>query len=120
MTLYVTRESVCAGDDVDAPHARTFVLSSPPSIEQALTTVLASGYLPSIAGGMASWSVASGRPVAVIAQQWSVPRLLFLTERDLQQLDRSAGVLRLHFNYHAQRDPEFVYEVLRDLRLRAE
>jgi len=30
------------------------------------------------------------------------------------------GQLRLHFNYHAQLDPEIVLEVLRRLRLRAE
>ena len=119
MTLYVTRESVCAGDDGGAPHARTFELAHAPSLEQALQVVIAAQYLPSIAGGQATWSVASGIPVAVLAQQWTTPRLLFLTSREQQDLDRKAGALRLHFNYHAQRDPELVYEVLRDLRLRA-
>jgi hypothetical protein len=119
MSLYVTRESVCAGDDGDAPHARTFELPHAPTLEQALQIVIAARYLPSIAGGQATWSVASGVPVAVLAQQWTAPRLLFLTGKDLQSLDSRDGALRLHFNYHAQRDPELVYEVLRDLRLRA-
>ena len=68
---------------------------------------------------MATWSLASGIPIAVIAQQWPAPRPFFLTGRDIKQLDRTAGELRLHCNYHAQRDPQLVYEVLRDLRLRA-
>ena len=119
MALYATRDSVCAGDDADAPHARTFALQDMRSIEQAIATVNSARYLPSIAGGLATWSVTSGRPLAVIAQQWAAPRLLFLTGQDLQHLDCSEGMLRLHFNYHAQRDPDLVYEVLRDLRLRA-
>jgi len=28
--------------------------------------------------------------------------------------------MRLHFNYHTQRDPELVFDILRGLRLRAE
>ena len=119
MGLYVTRDSVCAGDHGDAPHARTFELPQTSSLEQALQRVIAARYLPSIAGGQATWSVASGIPLAVLAQQWTAPRLLFLTSRELQGLDRDAGILRLHFNYHAQRDPELVYDVLRNLRLRA-
>lgn len=118
--LYVTRESVAAGDDVDAPHARTFALPQGASLETALATVMSARYLPSIAGGLATWSVASGIPLAVIAQQWPAPRMLFRTSKDLAALDRPSGVLRLHFNYHAQLDPEVVLEVLRRLRLRAE
>lgn len=119
MNLYVTRESVAAGDDVDAPHARTFAIPDAPPLDAALATVLAARYLPSISGGLATWSVTSNIPLAVIAQQWSAPRMLFLTSRDLEALDRAPGMLRLHFNYHAQIDPEIVLEVLRELHLRA-
>ncbi|HET7064125.1 MAG TPA: hypothetical protein VFI49_07580 [Rudaea sp.] len=120
MNLYVTRESVAAGDDVDAPHARTFALPQGASLETALATVMSARYLPSISGGLATWSVASGIPLAVIAQQWPAPRMLFGAGDDLSVLDRAPGLLRLHFNYHAQLDPEIVLEVLRRLRLRAE
>ena len=120
MNLYVTRESVAAGDDIDAPHARTFALPPGASIDTALTTVMSARYLPSISGGMATWSVASGIPLAVIAQQWQAPRMLFGVSDNPDALDRAPGLLRLHFNYHAQLDPEIVLEVLRRLRLRAE
>jgi len=118
--LYVTRESVAAGDDVDAPHARTFALPQGASLETALATVMSARYLPSISGGLATWSVASGIPLAVIAQQWQAPRMLFGASDNPDALDRAPGLLRLHFNYHAQLDPEIVLEVLRRLRLRAE
>jgi hypothetical protein len=119
MNLYVTRESVAAGDDADAPHARTFALAEAASLETALAAVISAGYLPSIRGGLATWSVTSNIPLAVIAQQWPAPRMLFLTTRELEVLDRSSGTLRLHFNYHAQIDPEIVLNVLRELHLRA-
>jgi len=120
MNLYVTRESVAAGDDVDAPHARTFALPQGATLETALATVMSARYLPSISGGLATWSVASGIPLAVIAQQWQVPRMLFGAGDDPDVLDHEHGQLRLHFNYHAQLDPEIVLEVLRRLRLHAE
>jgi len=118
--LYVTRESVAAGDDIDAPHARTFALPAGTSLDTALATVMSARYLPSISGGLATWSVASGIPLAVIAQQWPAPRMLFGVSDNPDALDCAPGLLRLHFNYHAQLDPEIVLEVLRRLRLRAE
>jgi len=120
MTVRVTRESVAAGDDIDAPHERTFALPAGTSLETALATVMSARYLPSISGGLATWSVASGIPLAVIAQQWQAPRMLFGVSDNPDALDRAPGLLRLHFNYHAQLDPEIVLEVLRRLRLRAE
>jgi hypothetical protein len=120
MNLYATRESVHAGDDGGAPHSRTFVVPDGASLEEVVGVVPASRYLPSISGGLATWSVASGIPLAVVAQQWPRPRMLFLTSRDLEQLDRPDGVLRLHFNYHTQYDPDVVLAILRGLHLRAE
>jgi len=120
LNLYVTRDSVAAGDDIDAPHARAFAIPQGASLETVLATVTSARYLPSISGGLATWSVASGIPLAVIAQQWAAPRMLFGAGDDLDALDRAHGPLRLHFNYHAQLDPEIVLEVLRRLRLHAE
>ena len=118
MKLYLTRDSVHAGDDGDAPHEHTLVIAGP-TLEQALAAVREARYLPSISGGNATWSVASNRPIAVLAQQWPAPRLLFLTDADVRGLDWHGDTLRLQFNYHAQTDPELVLDVLRRLRLRA-
>lgn len=118
MNIYVTRDSVAAGDDVDAPHAKTFATPQPLSLDQAVRLIVSSNYLPSIAGGLATWSVASGIPIAVVAQQWKEPRMLFLTGGE-KTLDRSANLLRLHFSYFAQREPDVVVDVLTRLSLRA-
>ena len=105
---------MCAGDDCDAPHQQRFDSPDSKSLEELLTAVIKSGYLPAISGGCATWSVKSTMHIAVIAQQWTEPKMLFLLQKDLAKLDREAGVLKLHFNYHAQIDPEIVLQVLRE------
>ena len=119
MQAFLTRSSVCAGDDGDASHQKRFDLSNSESLEKLLTAIVKSAYLPTISGGRATWSVTSAVPIAVIAQQWTEPRMLFLLPKDLENLDRKEGILKLHFNYHAQLDPEIVLIVLRELRLRS-
>jgi hypothetical protein len=116
MRIYASRDSVAAGDDVDAPNARSFTFAADTALDEALRQIQAGGYLPRISGGEASWSVASGRPVAVLAQQWTHPRMLLHRPEELKELEWRSGVLRLHFNYHAQVDPERVYQVLREYR----
>lgn len=120
MRIFVTRDSVAAGDDADAPHPHTFEVPDGASLQACLEAVLAGRYLASIRSGQATWSAASNLPLAVLAQQWNAPRMLFLRNSELERLDRVDGVLRIHFNYHAQLDPEIVLAVLSRLRLRAE
>ena len=120
MQLFVTRDSVCAGDDGDAPHPRTFPSLPSATPAQAVATVLAARYLPSIGGGRATWVAASAVPLAVIAQQWPAPRWLGLSSRDRQRLDCNGDLLRLHFSYLAQQDPEQVLATLERLRLYAD
>ena len=119
MNLFLTRDSVHPGDDADAPHERTLAIPDRSTLDRALAAVLAARYLPSISGGRATWSVASNIPVAVIAEQWPAPRLLFLTESQVRALDWQGDTLRLQFNYHAQAEPELVLDTLRRLKLRA-
>ena len=119
MDVYVSRDSVAAGDDGDAPHGQVITFADDMSVEEILKGIVDSGYLPSIAGGRAAWSVVSNVPLAVIAQEWPAPRMLPMLNGRLTQLDREAGTLRLHFNYHAQVDPETVYKVFWGFRLKA-
>jgi hypothetical protein len=119
MKLYVTRGSVTAADDVDAPHRLQIAGPATGDVGAAIKDVLATGYLPRIVGGKATWSVVSNRPIAVVAQQWAKPRLLDTYDTSFKGLDVGDGRLRLHFNYHAQLDPEMVVEVLWGFRLNA-
>lgn len=118
MKVYVSRRSVGAGDDVEAPHKREFSFQEGTSLKEALTKIQRS-YLPRIEGGHATWSVTSNVPVAVIAQQWVEPKMLVQPPEELKALDTNQGILRLHFNYHAQMDPQLVYDVLWGFQLNA-
>ena len=54
ISVVLTRDSVCAGDDCDAPHEQTIKLHSFADPE-ALAREAASGYLPNVAGVGHSW-----------------------------------------------------------------
>jgi len=52
--IILTRDSVCAGDDCDAPHEKKITIPSFTSSE-ALAKEASKGYLPSVAGVGHSW-----------------------------------------------------------------
>ncbi|TWT81662.1 hypothetical protein CA13_31280 [Planctomycetes bacterium CA13] len=120
MKLYITRDSVAAGDDVDAPHARNSSVPDDADVSQIVAACLAASPLPSIAGGDASWALSSGVPLAVIAQQWASPKLVSQFPPNPNRLDLTDGTLRLHFTYFAQQSPDDVFAVLERLRLHAQ
>ncbi|MGY6161181.1 hypothetical protein [Paraburkholderia strydomiana] len=117
--IVVTRDSVAAGDDIDAPHRLEFGISSDRAIADILRYVSQLSYLPSVVGGKATWSAVSGRPLAVIAQQWPAPKPLSVLPIAFSDLDSRSDGLYLHFNHHAQVDPDIVFNVLDRLRLKS-
>ncbi len=94
LPVVLTRDSVCAGDDCDAPHEK--MVEVPSFVDpEALARALSSGYLPSVAGIAHSWTcVLNGRKLAVISIS-SIRALIrespFLAEN------------RAHFVYHSAR-----------------
>jgi hypothetical protein len=119
MKIRATRDSVAAGDDADVPHERIYSFPDPLSPLQVIAAIVAAGYLAKIAGGKATWSAVSGLPLAVVAQQWPEPRGAPWREPPWSELEQRDGMYRIHFNYHVQRDPEAVLEILKELKLRA-
>jgi hypothetical protein len=119
LKLYITRDSVAAGDDIDAPHVRTGRVADESDIEQIVATCLNASPLPNISGGQATWCLSSLVPLAVIAQQWPRSRLVSSIGPRIESLDLRDDILRLHFSYFAQHDPEDVLAVLQRLRLKA-
>ena len=118
MRLYITRDSVAAGDDIDAPHLRIGAFAGS-DIAQIVSACLAISPLPSIAGDDATWAISSGLPLAVIAQQWPQPKMLSQFPPKMDRLDFDGDVLRLHLTYFAQQSPDDVFAVLQRLRLHA-
>ncbi|WP_051830289.1 hypothetical protein [Streptomyces novaecaesareae] len=115
MRIHLTRDSVAAGDDVDAPHHATVDLPDGLDTPAALLALdLPRIWLPQIGGGRATWVVraADGTPLAVLAQQWPHPRPLPAGRGPLAGLAGPDGTVRLHVEYRLQRDPDAEYERL--------
>lgn len=112
MRVIATRDDVHAGDD---PKLREFEIDDSATGVEIVTAAADWSWLPHISGGLATWSVISRQPVAVLAQQRPVPKFFFaLQGDDIWCIEDS--VLFVHFNYHTQIDPDIVYDVLRKVR----
>ncbi len=107
------------GDDGDAPHTRMFSFPDSMPVLEVIAGILATGYLAQIQGDKATWSVVSGFPIAVTAQQWPEPRSVPWQGVPPSDLKFEHGIVQIHFNYHAQVDPEIVLEVLKRLKLQS-
>jgi len=116
VALHLTRDSVAAGDDMDAPHELAVLVDDDATTEQMVAAIHAADYLPRISGGRATWSVASDRTLAVIAQQWPEPRMVSELPHPTGELERDGNGYRFHLNYHAQQDPETVLAMFQRVR----
>jgi hypothetical protein len=116
--VFVTRDSVAAGDDIES-HDRKFKIPDVKDIPSLVREVVAGYDLPRIGMGQATWCLASGSPLAVVAQQWSEPKIIASAISRLTDCDIEHGVVRLHFSYLAQIDPTIAFDVLSRLRLKA-
>ncbi|MCW3849080.1 hypothetical protein OF829_17715 [Sphingomonas sp. LB-2] len=111
MRIALTRDSVCAGDDVFAQHEQTVTVDDALPLGEAIGRI-ASDYLARISCGEASWvAILDDEPVAVVAQQWKAPRLH--PGYETRTLRDGA---RLHFAYHVQEDPEKTFATRRGTR----
>jgi len=94
LPVVLTRDSVCAGDDCDAPHEEAIEVESFVDPE-ALARALSTNYLPSVAGIGHSWTcVLNGQKLAVISLA------------GIRALIRESPFLaenRAHFVYHSAR-----------------
>lgn len=116
MKILLTRDSVCAGDDLDPPHSFVLSVADGCSVPETLEEIRRACYLPSISGGKASWVACSRIPIGVLAQQWEKNKPL-LVSRSLKELDWNEGNLRIHISYLGQADPYQVLSVVERLRL---
>jgi hypothetical protein len=118
MKLLLTRDSICAADDLESPHSLSISIADRPTLQQIVWTIRRSDYLPSISGGKASWVACSNVPIGVIAEQWQDPRTIWMISPGMEELDWVDGDLRVHISYLDQVDPELVMKVVEKLRLK--
>ncbi|MET3806807.1 hypothetical protein ABIB25_003827 [Nakamurella sp. UYEF19] len=116
----ITRHSVAMGDDTWAPHTWAFEINTSTTLGELAQIAIDGHYLASIVSGRASWvmQAAGGRALAVLAQQWSVPRWLadpaIVVIHIPDAYDAGRGQADLHFDYRAQVDPAELFRSLMD------
>ncbi|MDB5338862.1 MAG: hypothetical protein JWN70_4481 [Planctomycetaceae bacterium] len=114
LAVNVERDSVGAGDDIFAPHAKRFAFQARDTLADVLSAILVAGYLAKIAGGKATWIVeAAGKPVAVVAQQWGAPKFLIDQTSLVTDCVTPEAPRALFFRYWCQLDPAVVFQCLR-------
>ncbi len=108
-------------DDIDAPHYKEIFISPNWKIKTILVNIMKCNYLPSIAGGKATWSMAINEPIAVITQENPESfKLICLPDYPFQGTSGFVDIQNIHFNYHAQKSSQDVFEVLLRFRIRPE
>ena len=113
MKVIAKRTAVHAGDD---PDILKFDMADDAAPEDVLRRAMDKRWLPSIQGDRATWSIVADEPLAIGALEW--PELKFLPFF-ADRMAPTNGVLRLHFNYHAQIDPDVVYAIFWGTKWRA-
>lgn len=116
MKISLTRDSVAAGDDIDAPHDLTLEIGTL-TVEGICQRVWEVGYLPSVEGPT-TWVLVGFGPVAIITQDFGFPPKVeadgFSEVKLRYELKRTNN--RLHFNYYGQVSLESIKAVLERYR----
>jgi hypothetical protein len=68
LKIYLTRDSVCAGDDINPPHHFNFIAPANSNHKSIIEFIIKQRYLTEINGENAIWGIASISPIAIIAQ----------------------------------------------------
>ena len=119
MRVYVSRDSVAAGDDLTPPHSKKFTVADGSQTQEVIAAVIKAYRLPTISGGKATWCLSSSVPLAVVAQQWRLHKIVDAVPPLIDKLDLRIGTVCFHFSYLLQIDPDVVMSVLQNLTLRA-
>lgn len=113
IVIKVQRDSVCAGDDINAPHEKIFKVEENWKVVDLLNYILSENYLVKIQGQDATWSVAGPHPIAVISKQWDKPRMIISSDATFEGDFFNLPIRYFKFSYHLTLDPNVVYKVLK-------
>ena len=85
--IRLTRDSVAAGDDVDAPHEKTFQLHPAERIASLVAKIRENRFLPTIHGGKATWFLyIDAEPICLMTEENE--RTLFVPGKDYRIEER--------------------------------
>ena len=101
MKVVVTRDSVAAGDDLDAPHPVSFEVGNAGRLNEVFKHLDRLGYLPSVAGRGHSWQVfAEKREIGKFVANRGQPEPSEFLASPLTDFAVN-GELCIHFRYNS-------------------
>lgn len=105
MIIQLTRDSVCAGDDFDAPHPAEAHLPLGANLVDLGHWITKNAYLPSIAGGASVWVVEQDKiEIATLAHQ--PPSIMLTRNLDLSAKDA------IHLRYKDLPNPMAYFDTI--------
>src|SRR5687768_1982539 len=116
--LHLTRDSVAAGDDFNAPHRRSMTvplsLSDADAVRTIIEKIVESRYLPGASmAGTASWAAFSNLPLAVISNVPPELSVFWHMDDEIQRdLDLRGDGLHIYFAYLKMAPPAIAFDVL--------
>ncbi|MBZ6067968.1 hypothetical protein ACKC5O_10970 [Aeromonas schubertii] len=97
--INVERDSVCMGDDIDAPHSYSFTLNSKATLQDIFIKLAKDNYLANVAGNNHSWVAKISREeIAVIEGNSKLPKPNSSLDNKLYGYGQS-GQINVYFTY---------------------
>ena len=114
LIVKVSRDSVCAGDDMYA-HEAKFLTKDNISLAQIIEQAIKACPLASISGGKATWVICApemkSKYIGVIAQEWKEPKFVVASETNAEIFFGSKEI-KIDFVYWCQVNPSEVFEAV--------
>lgn len=99
--IKVERDSVCMGDDVDAPHSYSFKLPCDSSLSDVFKHLAGKRYLASVAGRNHSWEAIIGKTsLAKFLANNREPEATASLSAKVSKFEKD-GVLHVRFKYNS-------------------
>ena len=99
--INVERDSVCVGDDIDAPHEYSFSLNEDSSLNDIFTHLEKKRYLAGVAGTRHSWdAIIDSKKVAHFKGNNRVPEPSKLLKSSISKFVKN-GQLNVKFSYNS-------------------
>lgn len=99
--IKVERDSVCMGDDVDAPHSYRFKLPLDASLSDVFKHLAAKCYLASVAGRNHSWeAIIDKKSMVKFLENNQEPEASVSLSAKLSEYEKD-GVLHVRFKYNS-------------------
>ena len=114
------RDSVCLGDDIDS-HNVSFDVDEEMTIDDFIKFLYSKANIARIGGGEATWilQLRNGRfyiDIAVFAEQWNTVKYFSTTFFTTGEIIKIYNSNEFFAKYLGQKDPEMVYDNLKELR----